>query len=109
MSFCTESLHDLWLERYRIVYESMTSKIKVEDHHNLLIQVSKLFTQVEINASSVLQQYKHRLHSLSTDILRGIAYQLLSDLNVNSHQTPFYNDIMKNKTSTWRELTPEII
>ena len=87
----------------------MASKIKVEDYHNLLMQVSKLFTQVEINVSSILQQYKHRLNSLSTEILRGIAYQLLSDLNVDSHQTPFHNNIMKNKTSTWRELTREII
>ena len=78
----------------------MASKIKVEDHHNLLMQVSKLFTQVEINASSVLQQYKHRLNSLSTDTLRGVVYQLLSNLNVDSHQTPFHNDIMRNKTST---------
>ena len=74
MFFYTESLHDLWLERYRIVHESMASKIKVEDHHNLLMQVSILFTQVEINELSVLQQYKHRLNSLSTDTLRGIAY-----------------------------------
>ena len=74
MCFCTESLYDLWLERCRIVYESMASKIKVEDHHNLLMQVSKLFTQVEINTSSVLQQYKYRLNSLSTDTLRGVVY-----------------------------------
>ena len=109
MSFCIESLYDLWLERYRIVHESMASKIKVEDHHNLLMQVSKLFTQVEINVLSVLQQYKHRLNSLSTYTLRGVVYQLLSNLNVNSHQTLFHNDIIRNKTSTWRELTPEII
>ena len=68
-----------------------------------------LFTQVEISVSSVLQQYKHRLNSLSTDTLRGVAYQLLFNLNVDSHQTPFHNNIMRNKTSTWRELTPEII
>ena len=74
MFFCTESLHDLWLERCRIVHESIASKIKVEDHHNLLRQVSMLFTQVEINESSVLQQYKNRLNSLSTETLRGIAY-----------------------------------
>ena len=109
MCLCIESLHDLWLERCRIVHESMASKIKIEDHHNLLVQVSKLFTQVEINASSVLLQYKHRLNSLPTETLRGIAYQLLSNLNVDSHQTPFHNDILRNKTSTWRELTPEII
>ena len=78
----------------------MASKIKIKEHHNLLVQVSKLLTQVEINTSSVLQQYKYRLNSLSTDTLKGVAYQLLSDLNVNSHQTPFHNDIMKNKTST---------
>ena len=109
MCFCIESLHDLWLERCRIVHESMASKIKIEEHHNLLVQVSKLFTQVEINASSVLLQYKHRLNSLPTETLRGVAYQLLSNLNVDSHQTPFHNDILRTKTSTWRELTPEII
>ena len=100
MCFCIESLYDLWLERCRIVYESMASKIKVEDHHNLLLQVSMLFTQVEISASSILQQYKHRLNSLSTNTLRGIVYQLLSNLNVDSYQTPFHNDILRNKTST---------
>ena len=78
----------------------MASKIKVEDHYNLLLEVRMLFTQVEISASSVLQQYKHRLNSLSTKTLRGIAYQLLSNLNVDSHQTLFHNDILKNKIST---------
>ena len=87
----------------------MASKIKVEDDHNLLMQVSTLFTQVEINKSSILQQYKHRLNSLSTETLRGVVYQLLFDLNVDSYQTLFHNNIMKNKTSTWRELTLEII
>ena len=109
MCLCTESLYDLWLERYRIVHESMASKVKIEDHHNLLVQVNKLFTQVEINASSVLLQYKHRLNSLPTETLRGVAYQLLSNLNIDSHQTLFHNDILRNKTSTWKELTPEII
>ena len=109
MCLYIESLHDLWLERCRIVYESMASKIKIKDHYNLLVQVSKLFTQVEINASSMLLQYKHRLNSLPTEKLRGVAYQLLSNLNVDSHQTPFHNDILRNKISTQRELTPEII
>ena len=109
MCLCTESLYDLWLERCRIVHESMASKVKIEDHHNLLIQVNKLFTQVEINASSVHLQYKHRLHSLPTETLRGVAYQLLTNLNVDSHQTLFHNDILRAKTRTWRELTPEII
>ena len=67
-----------------------------------------LFSQVEIKDSSVLQQYKHQLHRLSTETLRGIAHQLLTDLNVDSHHTLFHTDVMKNSKKAWRELTPEI-
>ena len=109
MRLCIESLHDLWMERCRIVHESLASKILVEDHHHLLTQVQVLFNNTEIESSSVLQQYRHRLHRLPTETLRGVAYQLLSDLNIDSHDTPFHNDIKKNCKSPWRDLTPEVL
>ena len=109
MRLCIESLHDLWMERCRIVHESLASKILVEDHHHLLTQVQVLFNNTEIESSSVLQQYRHHLHRLPTETLRGVAYQLLSDLNIDSYDTPFHNDIKKNCKSPWRDLTPEVL
>ena len=106
MCLCIESLHALWLERCRIVHESMASSIKVEDHHYLLMQVRTLFNQIELSPSSILHQYKHRLHHLPTETLRGITYQLLTDLNVDSHETLFHNDIKKQNKRPWRKLTP---
>ena len=87
----------------------MASRIKVEDHYSLLVQIKTLFSQVAINDRNALHQYKHRLHYLSTETLRGIAYQLLADLNVDSHIALFHADTIKNCKRPWRELTPAII
>ena len=109
MWLCIKTLHELWLERCRIVHESLTSKVQIEDHHHLLQQVRVLFNQTDIEISSVLSQYKHRLHRLSTETLRGVAYQLLSELGVDSSNTPFHTDINKNRDKMWKPLTPEIV
>ena len=106
---CIESLNELWMERYRIVHESLASKVQVEDHHHLLAQVRFLFNQTEIESASVLQQYRHQLNRLSIEILRGVAYQLLSDLNIDGLNTPFHTDIQKNRKSPWKDLSPEIL
>ena len=50
MRLCMESLHELWMERCRIVHESLASKIQVEDHHHLLTQVKVFFHQTEIES-----------------------------------------------------------
>ena len=54
MELCIEVLHELWTEWYRIVNESMISKIRVEDHYILLNQVAELYHEVDINNTSVL-------------------------------------------------------
>ena len=109
MRSCIDSLHELWVERCRIVHESLTSNIRVEDHHHLLQQARILFNQAEIDASIILHQYKHRLHCLPTETLRGIAHQLLSDLGVDGSATPFHNDMNRKREGAWRPLTPEVV
>ena len=109
MQNCLDSLHKLWVERCRIVHESLASNTQVEDHHHLLQQLRVLFQQADIEASNVLCQCKHRLHRLSTETLRGIACQLLSDLGVDSTTTPFHADIASTNKRPWRSLTPEVM
>ena len=99
MRLCIESLHELWMERCRIVHESLASKIQVEDYHHLLAQMHFLFDQTEIESSSVLQQCMHRLNRLSAETLQGAVYQLLSDLNIDGLNAPFHKDIQKNRKS----------
>ena len=108
MRSCIDSLHELSVERCRIVHESLASNIQVEDHHHLLQQVRILFNQAEIDASSILHQYEHRLHRLSADTLRGIVHQLLSDLGADGSTTPFHNDINRKHAGMWRPLTLEV-
>ena len=52
-----------------------------------------LFQQADVDALNILYQCKHRLHRLSTEKLRGIVHQLLSNLGVDGTTTPFHNDI----------------
>ena len=87
----------------------MMSKIRVEDHCILLNQVEELYCKVNINNTSVLHQYKNKLNKVNTETLRGIAYELLSHLGINSHHTLFYNDIYKTLASQRRDLIPSII
>ena len=87
----------------------MISKIKVEDHCSLLNQVAALYHEVDINNTSVLHQYKNKLHKVNTKTLRGIAYELLSLLGIDSYHTLFHNDIYKAPGSNRRDLMPSII
>ena len=64
-----EILHELWTERCRIVNENMMFKIRVEDHYSLLNQVAALYNEVDIYDSSVLHQYKNKLHKVNTETL----------------------------------------
>ena len=54
MALYIEALHELWTEYCRIFYESMISKIRVEDYYILLNQVAELYREVNINNTSVL-------------------------------------------------------
>ena len=87
----------------------MMSKIRVEDHCSLLNQVAALYSEVDIYNSSVLHQYKNKLYIVNTETLRGIAYELLSHLGIDSYYTLFHNDIYKAPGSKRRDLTPSII
>ena len=109
MVLCIEMLHQLWLERCRIVNESLISKIKVEDHCHLLFQVKRLHTQVDIISTNELNQCKHRLNKVNNETLRDIAHELLSHLGVYSQQTQFYIDLQKNPNARRRELAPSVL
>ena len=93
MSSCLESLHELWVERCRIVHERLALNAQAEDHQHLLQHAQVLFQQADVNAPNILYQCKHRSHRLLTETLRGIACQLLSNLGADSTTTPFHNDI----------------
>ena len=54
-----------------------------------------LCSQVDVIESSVLCQYEHQLSSIFTETLRGIVLELLSDMNKDSEQNPFYNNAKK--------------
>ena len=95
MALYIEALHELWTEQCRIVNESMISKIRVEDYCMLLNRVAELYHEVVINNTSVLHQYKNKLHKVNTETLQGIAYELLLYLDIDSYHTSFYNDIYK--------------
>ena len=85
------------------------SKIRVEDHYILLNQVEESYRKVNINNTSILHQYKNKLHKVNTETLQGIAYKLPSHLGIDSHHTPFHNNIYKTPASQRRDLTPSII
>ena len=87
----------------------MMSKIRVEDHCILLNQVADLYSEININNTSVLHQHKNKLYKVNTETLRGIAHELLSHLGINSHHTPFHNDIRKTLSSQRRDLTSSMI
>ena len=87
----------------------MMSKIRVEDHCILLNQVAELYYEIDINNTSVLHQYKNKLHKVNTETLQGIAYELLSYLGINSYYTLFNNNIYKTLASQRRDLMPSII
>ena len=109
MRLCIESPYELQMERCRIVHESLASKIQVEDYHHLLTQVKVLFHRTEIESSSVLHQHGNRMNRLSTETSRGVAYQLLSDLNADGLNTPFCNDVQRNRKNAQRDLSPEVL
>ena len=60
---------------------------------------SKIYNQVPINNTSVFHQYKNKLNKVNTETLRGIAYELLSHIGINSYHTPFHNNIYKTPAS----------
>ena len=109
MSSYLESLHKLWVERCRIIYERLASNEQAEDHQHLLQHARVLFQKADIDAPNILYQYKYRSYRLSIETLREIACQLLSDLGVDDTTTPFYNDVDRQYKRAWRSLTLEIV
>ena len=85
------------------------SKIRVENHCILLNQVKELHNQVTVNNTSILHQHKNKLNKVNTETLRGIAHELLSYIRIDSHYTPFHNDIYETPSSQRRDLIPSII
>ena len=109
MTWCIEMLQQLWSERCKIVNESLISKVRIEDHCTLLNQAKELYNQVSLNAANVLHQCKHRLNKVSTETLRGIAYELLSILGVDSQRTYFHTNLHKSPKDRRQELNPETL
>ena len=77
------------------MHESIASRLKFEDHYNLLNQVKLLFSQVEIRISSPLYLCKYKLNHISMKTLRDKAYELLLGINVNIHQITFHNNLKR--------------
>ena len=81
---CAELLHQLWIERHRIVNEYLMSKVRIEDYCNLLYYVKELRNQVDVRANSALHWCEHQLNKVGTEILRGIVHGLLAALGIGS-------------------------
>ena len=60
------------------------SRIRIEDHYNLLHCAKETCDQVDVRANSTLHQHKHQLKRVSTETLRDIAYELLAALGIDS-------------------------
>ena len=104
-----EVLHQLWVERCHIVNECLLSKVRVEDHNNLLMHVKKLCDSADIEPTSVLHQCRNRLNKVSAGTLRGIACELLATVGIETGDSSFHNDLLKHPRSKRRELTPSVI
>ena len=109
MSLSVEMLHELWVERCNVVNECLLSKVKVEDHDNLLVQVKELYNSADIEPASVLHQYKNRLNKVSTGTLRGIVYELLATVGIETRNSSFHNDLLKHPRSKRCDLTPTVM
>ena len=55
-ALCTNMLHKLWVERCNIVHESTVSDVRIEDHHQLLVQVRRSYLICDIEENNVLWQ-----------------------------------------------------
>ena len=64
---------------------------------------------MDLNAANVLHQYEYRLNKVSTETLRGIAYELLSILRVDSQRSFFHADLHKRPKDQRQELNPETL
>ena len=62
-------LYQLWTERYWIVHKSTVVKIRVEDYHELLVYVRRIYRCINLEYYPLLGQYKSRLDVLNTDTL----------------------------------------
>ena len=109
ITLTVEALHQLWIERCNKVNECLLSKIRVEDHNNLLLRVKDLCNQVEIESTSVLYQHKHRLHEVSTETLRGIVHKLLTHLGIEARRLSFHNDSLTHPSSKQKALTSMVL
>ena len=79
--------YQLWVERWNIVNECLLSKVKVEEHNNLLTQVKELCNQVDIEPTSTLHKCKCSLNKLSAETLRGVAYELLASIGADARHS----------------------
>ena len=60
------------------MHESIRSKVQVEDHYALLVQVRKWYRVIDIDSSSFFWQHEDKISSLFTDTLKGIIYKTYS-------------------------------
>ena len=51
---CIKAVYQLWVERYNVMHESTMSKVIIEGHHALLLQVRRLYRALDICSSRVM-------------------------------------------------------
>ena len=91
-------LHQLWTERCQIVHESTVAKIRVEDYHELLVYVRRIYRYINLEHHSILGQYKSRLDILNTDTLQEIVYEVISSYDLDT-DSDIIIDYIRNLTS----------
>ena len=71
------------------------------------MQVKELFNEVDVELTSVLHKHKWSLNKLSTEALRGVVYELLASIGVDTRYSCFHNDPLKHLRSKRCELIYE--
>ena len=69
-----------------------------------MIYVRRLHSCTDVDSLQVLKQYENKLSSLTTDTLRGIAYEILSSYDVDGGEEAFNNRIGSSSSHVRIEL-----
>ena len=64
---------------------------------------------MNLSATNILHQHKHKLNKVSTETLRGIAHERLSVIGVDSQRTYFHTDLHKSPKFRRREFNPTML
>ena len=92
---CVEKMHQLQIEMCVIVHECEMSRIRIEDHHSLLIYIRLLYRCIDAYSFQVLKQCEDKLSSLTTDALKDVIYEIMYLCDIDRVDEAFNNTIRR--------------